>query len=88
MWVIADRPYRGEEAMRSYRVRWDYEARDWNGHPIKLRKDEIVQLDEGVATWVLADSPGILHELGGAQKARLIEEPGEDRMLKQASGKR
>jgi hypothetical protein len=74
--------------MPKYKVRWDYECRDWHGHLIKLHKDEIVELDEGVATWVLADSPGVLHELVQEPQPRLIDAPGEDRMLKQARSNR
>lgn len=70
-----------------YLVRWDYEARDWHGKLVRLRKGEIVELDEGVATWVLADSPGLLHEFPVRQQARLIDQPGEDRMLKQAKNR-
>lgn len=70
-----------------YKVRWDYECRDWHGNTIKLRKGEIVEMDEGLATWVMADSPGLLHELSETRQARLMDEPGEDRMLKQAKNR-
>ena len=70
--------------MAKYRVRWDYEARDWHGKLIKLHKGEEVELDEGVAIWVNADSPGVLHEVGVDPRQRHLEEPGEDRMIKQA----
>lgn len=70
--------------MRKYRVRWDYVGRNYDGRQIRLNKGDTVNLDEATAVWLLADNPGMLHELGGRGQERLLEEPEEDRMVKQA----
>lgn len=81
-----------EMKMPKYKVRWNYESRNWNGDIITLRKGEVVELEEAVADWVSKDSPGVLHEVGdkGASLAplRLLEEAPKDRMVRKARGKR
>lgn len=71
--------------MTKYKVRWNYDGRDWRGHRVRLHQGEEVEMDEALATWLEADSPGMLHDLTMERKQRQMEMPGEDRMIKQAA---
>jgi len=59
-------------------------TRDYQRIGLDLKRGDWIELPAGVAAWVNRDSPGTLEFVEGVTETRVIEQPPEDRMVRQA----
>jgi len=59
-------------------------TRDYQRIGLDLKRGDWIELPVGVAAWVNRDSAGTLELVEGVTETRVIEQPPEDRMVRQA----